>query len=241
VYLWALRVLNIVADRVTGVAQSGSLPVYAGVILMTATLVPAVALVGAPWPTDLALTSSPGEWAIAVLILVAGAAAATLRHRMAAVLCLGAVGYAMALVFVLQGAPDLALTQFTIETLGAVVFVLVLRRLPERFEERPTLLGRTVRLGVSAFVGLVVFWFALVASGVRVAPPISSAYLERALPDGGGANVVNVILVDFRSFDTMGEATVLVVAALGVVSLTRLAPRVAHRSDGRQGDPGDEP
>jgi multicomponent Na+:H+ antiporter subunit A len=242
VYLRSLRVLNLVADRMTGVTQSGSLPVYAGVILVTATLVPAVALVGAPWPEDLALTASPGEWAIAVLIGVAGVAAATLRHRMAAVLCLGAVGYAMALVFVLHGAPDLALTQFAIETLGAVLFVLVLRRLPERFEERPTRLGRIVRLGVSALVGLVVFWFALVASGVRVAPPISGEYLERALPDGGGSNVVNVIIVDFRGFDTMGEATVLVVAALGVVSLTRLAPRVAASRGGRRsGREGQEP
>jgi multicomponent Na+:H+ antiporter subunit A len=160
---------------------------------------------------------------------------------MAAVLCLGAVGYAMALVFVLHGAPDLALTQFAIETLGAVLFVLVLRRLPERFEERPTRLGRAVRLAVSGCVGLVVFWFALVASGVRVAQPISSTYLERALPDGGGSNVVNVIIVDFRGFDTMGEATVLVVAALGVVSLTRLAPRASITRRGRRGEAGGEP
>jgi len=220
-YLAVLRGLNRTADRVTGVVQNGSLPVYSGVVLLTATVVPGLALLGAPWPSDLHLTSSPGEWPVAILLVVAGAAAATLRHRMAAVLCLGAVGYGMALLFVIQGAPDLALTQFAIETLGAVLFVLVLRRLPARFDERPTLVGRVARIAVSSIVAIVVFAFALIAGGVRVAPPISPEFVERALPEGGGHNVVNVILVDFRGFDTLGEATVLMVAAVGVVSIAR--------------------
>ena len=220
-YLAVLRGLNRTADRVTGVVQNGSLPVYSGVVLLTATVVPGLALLGAPWPSDLHLTSSPGEWPVAILLVVAGAAAATLRHRMAAVLCLGAVGYGMALLFVIQGAPDLALTQFAIETLGAVLFVLVLRRLPARFDERPTVVGRVARIAVSSIVAIVVFAFALIAGGVRVAPPISPEFVERALPEGGGHNVVNVILVDFRGFDTLGEATVLMVAAVGVVSIAR--------------------
>lgn len=224
-YLASLRGLNRTADRVTSVVQNGSLPVYAGVILLTATVLPGVVLLGADRPTDLELTSSPAEWAIAALILGAGIAAATVRHRMAAVLCLGGVGYAMGLVFVLQGAPDLALTQFAIETLSAVLFVLVLRRLPARFQQRPSPKGRVIRLTVSLLVGAFVFAFALVAAGVRTAPPLSGEFIERALPEGGGANVVNVILVDFRGFDTLGEATVLVVAALGVVSLARLTRR----------------
>ncbi len=228
VYLGALRALNRTADRVTSVLQNGSLPVYAGVILLTATVLPGAVLLGADVPTGLAIDSSPGEWAIAALILAAGTAAATVRRRMAAVLCLGGVGYAMGLYFVLQGAPDLALTQFTIETLAAVLFVLVLRRLPTRFRERPTPRGRAVRLVISLLVGMFVFAFALIASGARTAPSLSGYFTDNALPEGGGANVVNVILVDFRGFDTMGEATVLVVAALGVVSLARLArPRSA--------------
>jgi multicomponent Na+:H+ antiporter subunit A len=241
VYLESLRNLNRFANRLTGVTQSGSLPVYTGVILLTATVAPAIALIGAPWPTNLDLAAGPGDWVVAAWIIVAGTAAAVLRHRMAAVLCLGAVGYAMALIFVLYGAPDLALTQFAIETLGAVLFVLVLRRLPERFEERPTNVGRIARLAISGIVGLIVFWFALVSAGVRVAPPISSEYLARSLPDGGGANVVNVIIVDFRGFDTMGEATVLVVAALGVVSLTRLAPRATDARRRRRASTPGEP
>jgi len=239
VYLASLRALNRTAARVTGIVQNGSLPVYCGIILLTATLVPGLALLGAPAPNDLDLTSSPGEWAVGLLLIVAGTAAAVLRQRMAAVLCLGAVGFGMALIFVLQGAPDLALTQFAIETLGAVLFVLVLRRLPSRFDERPTALGRWLRVSVSVVVGVFVFAFALIATDVRVAPTISDEFVERSLPEGGGRNVVNVILVDFRGLDTIGEATVLVVAALGIVSITRLRPRRDGSSPSRQLDPSE--
>jgi multicomponent Na+:H+ antiporter subunit A len=210
------------AKGLTAVVQNGSLPVYIGIIVLTVVLLPGEALLAAPRPEGLALASGPGDWVVAVLIIVAGAAAAVLRSRMAAVLCLGAVGYGMALVFVLQGAPDLALTQFSIETLGAILFVLVLRKLPGAFEERPTRLGLALRVGVSALVGLVVFAFALVATGVRTAPSLAPEIIARSVPEGEGYNVVNVILVDFRGLDTLGEVTVLLVAALGVISLTRL-------------------
>ena len=140
-------------------------------------------------------------------------------------LCLGAVGFGMALVFILQGAPDLALTQVCIDTLGAVIFVLVLRRLPNRFSDRATTIGRTARLAVSAAVGVFVFVFIVVAVGVRTEAPVSDQFTARSLEEGGGRNVVNVVIVDFRGFDTMGEITVLSIAGLGVYGLARLARR----------------
>lgn len=100
-----------------------------------------------------------------------------------------------------------------------MLFVLVLRVLPNEFRQRPTGLGRAVRLVISASVGVFVFVFALVASGSRTARPVSDEFLARAVSEGGGSNVVNVILVDFRGFDTLGEITVLTVAALGLVAL----------------------
>ena len=224
-YLGVMRDLNRVADRTTGVVQSGSLPAYIGIILTTAVVVPGYALLRAPMPTAPALVSGPGDWAAAALLIAGAVAAALIRQRMAAVLCLGAVGYGMALVFVLQGAPDLALTQVCVDTIGAVVFVLVMRRLPGRFAERPTLTGRTMRLIVSGLVGVFVFAFILVAGDVRVATPVSGAFVERAFSEGGGRNVVNVVLVDIRGFDTMGEITVLAVAAMGVYALARLSRR----------------
>jgi multicomponent Na+:H+ antiporter subunit A len=132
------------------------------------------------------------------------------------------VGYGMALLFVLQGAPDLALTQLLIETLTLVLFVLVLRHLPEHFQPVPWRAGKATRRIVAGAVGLFMFAFVLQAGAARVAPAVSDAYLADAVDEAGGANVVNVILVDFRSLDTLGEVTVLVVAALGVAALVRV-------------------
>jgi multicomponent Na+:H+ antiporter subunit A len=134
----------------------------------------------------------------------------------------------MAGLFVLSGAPDLALTQVTVETLATVVFVLVLRRLPERFERQSTPRRRVVRLLLATAVGSMVFVFALIAAGYRLTPPVSQEMVARAVPDGHGRNVVNVILVDFRGFDTLGEITVLAVASIGAVALGRVGRRAAE-------------
>jgi multicomponent Na+:H+ antiporter subunit A len=121
-----------------------------------------------------------------------------------------------------QGAPDLALTQFAVETLLVVVFLLVLRRLPDRFERRTTpAVGQVARLAVSAAVGVFVVMMALATAGSRTEAPVSEEMSERALPEGQGKNVVNVILVDIRGMDTMGEITVLVAAGIGTTSLAR--------------------
>ena len=228
IYLACLRVLGAAASRITAVIQSGSLPVYAGVIMATAAVVPAVALARAgPWP-GWPPFGGAAEVPIAVALVVAGLAAATVPRRFSAAVFLGTTGYAMAGLFVLSGAPDLALTQAAVETLSTVVFVLVLRRLPERFEERPGPERRLVRLGVAAGVSATVFAFALVAAGHRLSPPVSTDMVARAVPDGHGQNVVNVILVDFRGWDTLGEITVLAVASIGAVALARVGRRAAE-------------
>ena len=238
------------SDRLTGVTQSGSLPVYIGVVLLTAALVPLIPLLsqGGPeeWP---ALFDSPLQIVLGLVIVVAAFAAAMARRRFVAVLLLGAVGYAVVGMFVVQGAPDLALTLVLIETLGIVAFVLVLRHLPENF--RPTMLpGRKlVPAVIGTVVGLFVFVFMLTAGSLRdtslsadsaataVAAGNASAsqeYLVRSEPEAKGRNIVNVIVVDFRGFDTLGEITVLVVATLGVVGLVR----AGRRRDGEPGDAG---
>ena len=156
------------------------------------------------------------------MLLVGAAAAVFSSRRFTAALFLGLVGYGMTLLFVVQGAPDLALTQFAIETLTVVLFLLVLRFLPDRFEHRASKLNRTVRLVVSAAVGVFVFAIIIISSASRTAPSVSQAMVEDSLPEAGGRNVVNVILVDFRGYDTLGEITVLLVAALGAVALARV-------------------
>ena len=221
VYEWSIGALNRTADRVTGTLQNGSLPIYIGVILLTVLGLPGIALATrASLPTaELAFAESPLQAVVAGFVIAAAIAAAAATRRFIAVLLLGAVGYGVAVLFVLQGAPDLALTQLLVETLVLVIFVLVLRHLPERFERAGWRLGNGLRLAVSGGVGVFVGAFALIAASARRADTTSAEMVDRALPDGGGRNVVNVILTDFRAFDTLGEITVLLVAALGIASL----------------------
>jgi multicomponent Na+:H+ antiporter subunit A len=226
-YLSALHGVGALARGVTGVVQNGSLPVYAGVILMTAVALPAVALMGSlewpGWPS----AGNVGDIPIAAMLVVAAVGAATARRRFSAAIFLSAAGYGMAAFFVAYGAPDLALTQVVVETLSTVVFVLVLRRLPERFEKQSSVRRRVIRLGIAGLVGVTVFGFAIVAAGSRTAEPVSDEMVARSVPEGHGRNVVNVILVDFRGLDTMGEITVLAVASIGAVALARVGRRQA--------------
>ncbi|MGE0881241.1 MAG: hydrogen gas-evolving membrane-bound hydrogenase subunit E [Acidimicrobiia bacterium] len=211
------------AGRVTSIVQSGSLPVYAAIIFTTASVAPLVALVtGTWWSGWPEVIGSPAHLPITAVLLGGALAATMATRRFTAAILLGIVGYGMAILFVVQGAPDLALTQFAVETLSVVVFLLVLRVLPDRFERRVPAVRSAARVAVSAAVGLFVVVMAIAASGARTAPPISREMSERALPEGYGSNVVNVILVDIRGFDTLGEITVLVTAGIGIVALARI-------------------
>jgi multicomponent Na+:H+ antiporter subunit A len=217
--------------RVTGLVQNGSLPAYLVVIL-------GVAVVAPLGPALAGFDGFPaliGNWVhvpIVGVVTVAAVGATVIRRRIAAALMLGAVGFAMAAFYVVQGAPDLALTQFAIETLATVLFVLVLRFLPREFVDERAAIRLPIRLAVAGLTFVGIFVFALVASQARddvAQPSVSAEMLERSVPDGKGSNVVNVILVDFRGFDTLGEITVLAVAALGLVALARAA---RHPGDG---------
>ena len=234
-YLATLRGLNVVADRSTGVVQNGSLPVYAGVILFTAAALPGITLLReATWPGWPDPVGGAAMVPVLAVILGGAIAAATFRRRLSAVLFLGVVGYGMAGLFLVQGAPDLALTQVAIETLSTVLFVLVFRHFPGRFEPRSTALARSLRVAISVAVAATVFSFALVAGQQPVSNDVSAEMVERAYPDGDGRNVVNVILVDFRGLDTLGEITVLAAAAIGMVALARAgrrAPRSQRRAE----------
>ena len=237
-YRASLRAIDDLAARVTAVAQPGSLPIYAGVILLTAALVPGALLLGGTWwPGWPDAVDVPAHVPIAVLLIVLAVAAAAVRRRFSGALFLGVVGYSMAALFVAQGAPDLALTQVAIETLSTVLFVLVLRRLPDRFTATPGTGRRAVRTAIATVVGAVVFVLTLAAAGVHPSTDVSDAMIDRAVPDGGGRNVVNVTLVDFRALDTLGEMTVLAAAAIGTVALARAGRRPERAARERQPPP----
>jgi multicomponent Na+:H+ antiporter subunit A len=232
VYEVIVRGVVELAGRVTSVVQSGSLPIYAAVILSTAVIAPMAAMLsGRWWPGRPDVVGSPVHIPIAAILLGGCVAATMARRRFAAAILLGVVGYGIALLFVVQGAPDLALTQFAIETLSVVVFLLVFRVLPDRFERRAPAVGRIARLAVSAGVGVFVVLMAIAAAGSRTAPSVSTEMSEQALPEGHGRNVVNVILVDIRGTDTLGEITVLAAAGIGIVALARIGrgPRTSRR------------
>ncbi|MEH0840778.1 Na+/H+ antiporter subunit A [Micromonospora sp. CPCC 205711] len=229
-YEWATHQFDRMAIEVTGATQRGSLPQYLGTVLLVLVLVPGAALLSTrPWQARIALWDTPVQLVVGLVIAVAALLALGARRRLTAMLLVGVTGYGSAMLFVLHGAPDLALTQFLVETATIAVFVLVLRRLPERFSARPLRRSRWVRRLIGAGVGVVLAGLALVAADSRTAVPISTAFADLAVLQGYGRNVVNVTLVDIRAWDTMGEISVLVVAATGVASLiferSRTGPR----------------
>jgi len=229
-YRRTLRALDNVSADVTALTQRGSLPAYLSTVLITVVVVvlAAVTLSGVVWPGRFRAWDSPAQLATAVVIAVAAFLTARARRRLKAVLLLGVSGYGVALLYELHGAPDLALTQVLVETVTLVVFVLVLRRLPAYFSNRPLATSRWWRAILGAAVGLTVAALGVMAAGSRVHQPVSVAYPAEAYQYGYGKNIVNVTLVDIRAWDTMGEISVVLVAATGVASLVFLRTRIGH-------------
>ncbi|MER7167754.1 Na+/H+ antiporter subunit A [Micromonospora sp. NPDC000207] len=225
-----VRRFDWLAIEVTGATQRGSLPLYLGTILLVLVAVPGTAMVTAhPWRSWVAIWDTPLQLVVVAVVAVAAVLAVGARRRLTAMLLTGVTGYGSAMLFVLYGAPDLALTQFLVETATIAVFVLVLRRLPDRFSDRPLRRDRWIRRGIGVAAGVVVAGLALTAAAARQAPADSLAFPDLAVSEGHGRNVVNVTLVDIRAWDTMGELSVLVVAATGVASLVFQRSRTGPR------------
>ncbi|WP_405749924.1 Na+/H+ antiporter subunit A [Streptomyces sp. NBC_00012] len=213
--------------QLTGFVQRGSLSVYLATTLLVMLAGQLTVLVmDRPWRGAVAprVWDVPLQGAVAVLTCAAALLCLTVRRRMKAVVLAGLTGYGAALLFVVQGGPDLALTQFCVETVSMIVFVLVLRRMPVHFQESVSTWRRAVRIPVAlaaaATLGVVVW----VAAAAREADPAGAAMVEE-VSHHGLKDVVATILVDLRSWDTMGESAVLAAAAVGVTSLIYLHRR----------------
>jgi multicomponent Na+:H+ antiporter subunit A len=222
-YEAALAALNWFARLQTRILQSGSLRYYFLIIVGTVAAL-----------TGFALTAGGGfvrpaggsairfyEGGVAVLILVSAVVAARATSRLAAITALGVVGYGVALIYILYGAPDLAMTQFMVETLTVVLLLLVFYHLPH-FARLTTPAGRFRDLAASLAGGAIITALVLTASAQERFGPLTAYFAERSLTEGHGRNIVNVILVDFRGLDTMGEITVLGVAGVGIYALLKL-------------------
>ncbi|WP_427015672.1 Na+/H+ antiporter subunit A [Pseudarthrobacter sp. P1] len=222
-YRQAVNGLDAAAIWITGRTQRGSLFFYLSVILSTAIVAAGLALVfgGQHWPETVYLVDpgAPVQPIAAVAIVLGALAAARANKRFLAVLMVSVTGYGIALIFALQGAPDLALTQMLVETIILVAFVLGLRSLPAQLRERTAGSHRAVRLLIGVAFGVTMVFVALAAMGARVAEPVSLQFPKLAYEGGGGLNIVNVTLVDIRAWDTFGEISVLAIAATGVASL----------------------
>ncbi|MFN4080690.1 MAG: hydrogen gas-evolving membrane-bound hydrogenase subunit E [Saprospiraceae bacterium] len=163
------------------------------------------------------------EIAILAIMLIAIAFTVFTGSRLTAVAALGVVGYALCLLFVFYSAPDLAMTQFTIDTLTVILFVLILYRLP-RYLTFSNIYTRSRDAVVSLLLGALIATLALEVLNESVRQETSAFYAENAYTLAKGKNVVNVILVDFRGADTLVEVSVLTIAAIGVFSLLKLKP-----------------
>lgn len=220
VYEGVMRSTDRLAVEVTGRTQRGSLPFYLGSILIVVLLVPGSMLIaGGELPQSIVWADSAAQVVIAVVMSVAAVLAARARRRLKAVLLSSVTGYATAMLFLLHGAPDLALTQVLVETVTLVLFVLVLREVSPYFSARPFTASRSLRVGLGVLSGTFVAALAAVAASARTGRPVSDLFAQGAVDYGHGRNIVNVTLVDIRAWDTLGELSVLVVAATGVASL----------------------
>ena len=157
-----------------------------------------------------------------------GAALQAKYHRLVALILLSGAGLATCITFAWFSAPDLALTQLVVEVVTTILILLGLRWLPKRFEDMDlgpppftTVLRRSRDAAIAVAVGAGLAALAYAVLTLPLPDTIGSYFLERSYVEGGGRNVVNVILVDFRGFDTMGEITVLAAVALAVYALLR--------------------
>ncbi|MEO3974813.1 Na+/H+ antiporter subunit A [Streptomyces sp. CAU 1734] len=225
--------LERIALQVTGFFQRGSLPVYlATVLLVMLGGQLAVLAVDRPWrgAAPPRLWDSPVQAGIALLTCVSALLCLQVHRRMRAVVMAGLTGYGTALLFVVHGAPDLALTQFCVETVSLLVFVMVLRRMPVYFRETISRWRLMVRvpLALAAAAGVaVVLW---VVAAARVAEPAGAALVYETAHHGV-KDVVATILVEYRAWDTLGESAVLGVAAVGVAGLIYFNRRTGAAED----------
>lgn len=170
--------------------------------------------------------SSPVRMHVVLVLIISAMAvlfAVFSKSRLSAIVSMGVLGYGVAVLYMFYGAVDLAITQFLAETIIMVIFVMVIFYLPDfavLSSNKSRIRDAIIALSVGAMMTMVV----LKARFINLEEPISQFFAEKSFLEGHGRNIVNVILVDFRALDTLGEITVLALAAAGVFTLLRFNP-----------------
>jgi multicomponent K+:H+ antiporter subunit A len=216
------------ARALTLALENGSLQRYLAVLIATALAAGLLPFLQGGTAGALAATLNPVRPSLAVFLAVGMlfslATCLNYRSRLVALLLMGAVGLVVAWVFVMLSAPDLALTQLLVEMVTVVLMMLALHWLPQTAPAEGAPLRRLWHGAIALAAGLGTAALAYLVM-TRPFDSIAPYYLRETVPQGGGANAVNVIIVDFRGFDTLGEITVLGVAALIIAALLRPGAR----------------
>ena len=221
IFEWLIDHLFGLAGRITARLETGSLQRYVAWLLLSALVLGSLPLLGSGIGTGARpqMPATPLAWAMwALLAVTCGAIVRTHHQRFVAVVLVGVVGVAASLTFLGFSAPDLALTQLSVDIVSTVLLLMGLALLPQTSPKETPFLRKSLHglLALASGVAMsVISWLVL----TRDHESISWYFLEQSLPKGGGSNVVNVILVDFRGYDTLGEITVLGIAAIGVLAL----------------------
>ena len=222
-YFNVMKGLVWVSEWQTRVLQNGLVRSYMIVLIMTTVLLTGYTLLsqhGLHITLDISDIKFY-EAGVALLMVAAVGFVILTRSRLGAVATLGVLGFSVALIFIFFSAPDLGITQILVETLTVILLVLVLFKLPGYAHYSK---GYQVwRDGtVAVLFGVLITLLVLAAFDVRYFDSISSYFVQASYPEAQGRNIVNVILVDFRAMDTLGEIFVLAIAALGVFSMLNL-------------------
>ncbi len=233
-YDWWYPNIMVGAEKLIGVFQSRKLRFYFMYILGMIVVLCGWVLIRDDHfrfiPHDLWMAETY-EYIVAVAFILATIGVAVFRSRLARVISLGVVGYLLCAIFIILRAPDLALTQLLVDVVTVILFVLVIYFLPQLKTEKERFSVNIRDLLVSVITGGFVTVFVLAAYSHRYTTTIAEYFLENSYKLAGGTNVVNVILVDFRAFDTLGEIIVLAIAGLGVYALVRLGIRRKQKED----------
>jgi multicomponent Na+:H+ antiporter subunit A len=226
-YVFTLKKLNLLALSITQVFQNGFLTKYLKVIFSVLILfLSYIYIKGGLFPKEIKF-----EWRDllldvyiffpVLLIFVGTLFILKTSSRLRILVCLSMVGYGIAFFYAIYSAPDVSMTQFLVETVTLVIFTIILNRMPKNvafpFEARKILI--TV---ISILFGLIMTLVLFSLQQYEPDPTLKNFYLQNSTLRGHGENVVNVMLVDFRAFDTLGEIIVLCMTAIGVVALINL-------------------